>query len=67
MRLSKEDTIILQTRFLALCKELFGDENGVSEKAYNILADVGVNLLGISSDFFLKVDATDGRYYIPFP
>ena len=50
---------------LALAKAILDDDHGVSEEAYDILRKMSEDNAELS-DLLRKVEATDGRYYLPY-
>jgi|LakMenEpi03Aug12_release.lakeMendotaPanAssembly.Ray.scaffolds.fasta_scaffold680670_2 hypothetical protein len=57
-----EDLRLLRSDLNSLAVALLTDENGISEEASRLLSSVFDRLGGMPA---LKVDATDGRFYIP--
>lgn len=59
---------MIARKFLDLARVLLDDDHGISERAYNALVELGVDV-GLTSgeweNLFDKVDATDGRFYLP--
>lgn len=49
---------------VAFAKAVLNDDNGISEEAYSILWNMAKNDSELS-DLLEKVDATDGRFYLP--
>ena len=48
---------------MELCKALLDDDHGISENAYNLMLEMEL----VPSELAFKVDATEGRFYLPSP
>ena len=50
---------------IRLCYALLDDEHGINEKAHGILLDLLKETYSWEPDFLAKIEATDGRFYLP--
>lgn len=56
----------LRAAFLAMAEAILDDENGISERAYSALLKYAETVSGqCANELRRRVDATDGRFYLP--